>query len=73
MTDIPPLPQTSNAELLAKLYNSNRALECNIMKVNSVSEELKIKEEELLNARVELRTHKKGFIDLKELVVALKK
>lgn len=72
MIDIPPIPQPSNAELLAKLYNSNRALENTIMKLNSVSAELNMKEEEILNANVEIRTQKKGFSDLKELVKALK-
>lgn len=61
MNDIPPIPHPSNAELLAKLYNSNRVLEGTIMKLNSASAELNNKEEELLNVEVQLRTHKKEF------------
>ena len=43
--EIPPVPHTSNAEILAKLYNSNRTLEATLSKLNYVSEELKLKED----------------------------
>lgn len=57
--DMPPVPHPSNAEVLAKLYNSNRALEATISKLNAVSEELKEKEDQLLKTENQLRGKRK--------------
>jgi uncharacterized protein (DUF3084 family) len=70
---IPPLPHPSNAELLAKLYNSNRTLEASITKLNSVLEELKLKEDQLLKSENELRAKRKENTELRDLVKQLKK
>jgi uncharacterized protein (DUF3084 family) len=69
---VPSLPHPSNAELLGKLYNSNRSLEASISKLNSVSEELKAKEDQLLKTENQLRAKRKENSELKEIITSLK-